>query len=337
MCHDVGMVVAPPPTPPQPGAHPFQGVGIRSFVASADESIEAIAGSSRLTLVVGAGVSQEAGLPSWGDLVFELLKAVAENTDGYRTLRQQSSPESQKAGRNLAEQYARLAIESQGLLGAASLVRAWLTAAQFGETLHRVLYRRRNEEKLPLSPGATAREIARLWQTFDDPSHLTVLTTNYDLLIEQALLDAGIPHERIVSSLVDDRVPDGSYAVIHLHGILEPDGVPAANEVDNVILTEDQYFGGDPRARARRELCVDRLNTDTCLLIGVGMTDPNVLSYLYEAGESGEAQRDQELGEPLEAAERVGIPVSRPSRFTITVSQGDLPIGRETMPMSATA
>ena len=123
--------------------------------------IRRLAISRRLTFVVGAGASMEAGLPSWGGLVRALLAAAAPK----------SLSEVDRAA------WLDAASES-GLLGMAATARALAPDDEgFVERVRMYLYRGRGPEQF--DPGPLAREVALSKRAFPK---VQLATSNYDQL-----------------------------------------------------------------------------------------------------------------------------------------------------------
>lgn len=136
--------------------------------------IERLASAERLTFVIGAGASMEAGLPSWGDLVRAVLEATAPTSLG----------ESDRIA------WLDAAAES-GLLGMAATARALARSDKaFVKCLRHHLYR--GEEPEHFDPGPLAYEVAA-WKR--DYPEIQLATFNYDELLERALLDLGLVAE----------------------------------------------------------------------------------------------------------------------------------------------
>jgi len=218
--------------------------------------IERLARAERLTFVVGAGVSMEAGLPSWGDLVRALLESVA--------------PGSLSAGDRAAWLDA---VGDSGLLGMAATARALAGSDEaFVSHVAEHLYRGKGAEHF--DPGPLAREIARWKCAYPD---VQLATFNYDRLLERALEDVGAP----VQPREDDAPEsDGTFAVRHLHGLLTGDP-----KHDAVVLTEGDYALW-PNGSWQDRFMAEALD-GVCVFLGLSFTDQNLLRWVYGAGGDG--------------------------------------------------
>lgn len=217
--------------------------------------IERLAGAQRLTFVVGAGASMEAGLPSWGRLVRDLLESAAPAT----------LDESDRAA------WLDAAAES-GLLGMAATARALAGSdKEFVKRVERHLYRGKGPEHF--EPGPLAREIAA-WKR--DYPQVQLATFNYDQLLERALEDLGLQAEAR-----EDGEPehDGVAVVRHLHGRLT--GTPAT---DAVILTEGDYATW--RTGSWQDDFMHNALDGVCVFLGLSFTDQNLLRWVYGAAEA---------------------------------------------------
>ncbi|WP_419837076.1 SIR2 family protein [Candidatus Poriferisodalis sp.] len=278
--------------------------GLRRFFEhqSTRDALAFLARQERIALVVGAGVSRESGLPGWTDLLENLLGEVALSSEPFR------NHEPGLSGNDFTTSVARAAIEphtasfkrlvmaTHGLLGAASIVKSHFPEDDYLRRLKEALYQPAKESRLDITPGATAREIAALW-TERGPGRLTVITTNYDLLIELALLDADVAASEveIVSGAPDrDEADVERYRVIHLHGVIPHPNQPTALSVPSgdIVLAEDDYFGAldSAPATATRLYCQSLLERVSSLFVGTSLTDPNLLSYLH--GTTGRTSSD---------------------------------------------
>lgn len=106
---------------------------------------------------------------------------------------------------------------------------------------------------------------------------ITILTTNYDDLIERALLGAGA-NKRQIKPYVRRRTepPAGAIPVTHLHGYAGREGTPK-----KLVLTEEHYHRMQRGRSWQEEYVTERLENSLCLFIGTSLTDPNLIRYLY--------------------------------------------------------
>jgi hypothetical protein len=217
--------------------------------------IERLASAERLTFVVGAGASMEAGLPSWGNLVRALLEAAAPK----------AFSESDRVA------WLDAASES-GLLGMAATARALAgTDREFVARVEHHLYRGKGADQF--DPGPLAREIAA-WK--HEYPQIQLATFNYDRLLERALEDLDVTAE----SREDNEVEPGGVACVrHLHGLLT--GKPAK---DAVILTEGDYALW-PQGSWQDKFMREALD-GVCVFLGLSFTDQNLLRWIYRASGS---------------------------------------------------
>jgi len=215
--------------------------------------IERLSSADRLTFVVGAGASMEAGLPSWASLVRSVLDAVA--------------PEGLANGNRAAWLSA---VEESGLLGMAATARGLTDSdGAFMGLVNQHVYGGKGADHF--EPGPLTREIAIWKQQYPE---VQVATFNYDKLLEQALEDVGL----VARSCEDaDPEPEGIAVVRHLHGKLS--GVPSD---DTVVLTEGDYALW-PTGSWQDEFMRSALR-GLCVFVGLSFTDQNLLRWIYGAG-----------------------------------------------------
>jgi hypothetical protein len=232
--------------------------GVEDAVRTVAEHDDAI------SLFVGAGVSMEAGLPPWGELVARLLEGVATELDGE----------------DRAE-WVWLTLE-EGPLAAAAVARSlYGDEVEFRRALRRALY----ADRAPgdYAPGALAGQIAWLKQRLGP--RLRVLTANFDGLLEQALGEVGLD---AVSYVRARNEPDERAAVWHLHGRLMQNRTGRDwLSTGQLVLAEGDYVQST-YATWPQEYVADRLRDSLCVFVGLSMTDPNFIRWLYRYGPQAE-------------------------------------------------
>jgi SIR2-like domain len=222
--------------------------------------IERLGVARDLTLLVGAGASMEAGLPGWHELIERLLKTVAEEMPRL----------------DAEEKAAWVAgtLKRDDLLGAGAVVGV-MGGKGLDELIPDQLYGGHGPEAF--APGPIAHQVAALQKVWMD--RVEILTTNYDDLLERALIDAGTARTNI-RSYTQNRDPDkrapGTLAVTHLHGLAGRSGPPKG-----IVLTEEHYHRMQRGTSWQEELVTDRLQDSTCIFVGMSLADPNLIRYLY--------------------------------------------------------
>lgn len=234
-----------------------------SFASLAQPTIEPLiarfAAAPHVTVVVGAGASMEADLPSWPELIERLLQRVARQ-----------NPQLEQAMDR--EDWIKRTLERDELLGAGAVVEV-MADEDLETLLPQALYGETGPSGY--EPGPIAHQVAQLRSRFGN--RITILTTNYDDLIERALLSAGAT-KRQIKPYVRRRnePPAGAIPVTHLHGYAGRDGKPK-----KLVLTEEHYHRMQRGRSWQEEYVTDRLETSLCLFIGTSLTDPNLIRYLY--------------------------------------------------------
>lgn len=235
----------------------------------------------KLVLVLGAGISREYGLPSWDVLLQKLLlRELYMNSKN-------SSDESHVLAKIFTELF-----DTSPLIAARYLKNQYndnsnnVNADKFNDTnitasfkfaVREIIY----DEVRKNVDSATFSEIAKLCGQFPGgPALDSIITYNYDDILEMSLSDLNLgTHRRykpIYSSSIkheDDEIP-----VYHVHGYL-----PRMSHLcsDDIILSEDVYHQqyNDP-INWSNFIQISKFSTNTCLFIGISLTDPNLRRLL---------------------------------------------------------
>lgn len=218
-----------------------------------EAALDYLASHDQITVFVGAGCGKEVGLPTWNELVRNLL---AEMLRGNRRWRKDADW--------LLEQ-----LMENDVLSVAERVQVVLGRDGLEPIIRRCIYGA--DPASEIEPGPMALGVAELRRAYGD--RLRIITTNYDQLLVSALRRAGT---RSAKSYCTDTQQSG---VIHLHGVL---GFEAAADGDNVVvLTESDYLaptGGGWRVDVMRKAL-----EAPCLFLGASLTDLNILMRLHNA------------------------------------------------------
>jgi hypothetical protein len=235
--------------------------------ADVDELLERAAGSPGLTLVVGAGASVEAVLPSWSQLIERLLGRAARALPRLATSVQRT-------------EWIQETVRKDGYLGAAAVVEAlsggnlqsWLIEALFGPG-----------GPGSFEPGPIAAQLAALY--LEDPEGIRILTTNYDDLLERSLRQAGVASARVKPYVSSVKPGPGRFAITHLHGYAGRD------RTTDLILSEEHYHGMQSHESWQERLMIEQLSKRDCIFIGSSLSDTNLIRYLYRAGKEPDRLR----------------------------------------------
>jgi hypothetical protein len=203
----------------------------------------------------------EADLPSWPDLLSKLLMTVASSRDELAT------PETKR-------DWVKQTLERDDLLGAGAVVEVMATKP-LDELVPEQLYGAAGPSGF--APGEIAHQVAYLRSCFGRT--FEILTTNYDDLIEEALIARGIPRGQIRSYVVSRTTEQravGTTAVIHLHGLAGRERPPR-----KIVLTEEHYHRMQRGRSWQETLVTERLENSICLFVGMSLADPNLIRYLY--------------------------------------------------------
>jgi SIR2-like domain len=240
--------------------------------------IDRLASAGKLGVFVGAGVSVEAGLPSWLTLIRRLLDSIADETPPFR----RAAADGSEHGPGLIEEFSTRSLAALGPLGAGAVVKV-----HFGDS-----YRTRLSEALyrdvdSLAPGPTAVSIARYIVGTEPERRAPVLTTNFDPLLEialrQELARAGDGEIDVSSVLPGDDLRPDSINVVHLHGLLAPKaGLDDAYGSEEIVFAEDEFLHPRRMARAAKDLATSEFGDRPYLFLGASLTDTNILGDLYE-------------------------------------------------------
>jgi hypothetical protein len=176
---------------------------------------EALRGG-RLTLVCGAGVSVDAGIPAWGDLLIRLLGRMMERISKDHSL----------------DVEPKAADEFQRRHGASSLILGKYLKNNLGRDFQNEMRDALYASKPTSSPIIDS--IVNLSRPQRDGKPLdSIITFNFDCLIEENLSSNRIPNRSIFS----EAVTHGSHElpIYHVHGYLPRTGrIPAIGILSSV-------------------------------------------------------------------------------------------------------
>lgn len=221
-------------------------------------SIDRLAAASRLTIVVGAGASAEAGVPDWRRLVGQLLQSNSHQLTPAMT---------QEEIRAWIDE----TIVDHGLPGAAAVVQALSDerGLDLAGQVERVLY----PPQARYGPGPIALAVAALAKAAPNTA---LVTTNYDGLLEQALNERDLRRSQIKTYIQGRTPPAESVPVYHLHGYAD-----GTRRLGKIVLSEEHYIQMQVGSSWQEKLFLRQLAGSHVLFVGISLTDPNIVRYLY--------------------------------------------------------
>jgi hypothetical protein len=214
----------------------------------------------RLTLICGAGISMQAGIPAWGDLLIRLLERMMERIAKTHDL---------KLDAMAAAEFQRRYGASSPILG--KYLRNNL-GRDFPTEVRGALY------AAQLSASPIIESIVRLSRPQRDGRPLdSIITFNFDSLLEESLDLHQIPNRAIFSeALTHDP---NELPIYHVHGYLPRAG--PLPETSELVFSEDAYHTQfiDPFSWSNL-IQLNKLTQNTCLFVGISLTDPNMRRLL---------------------------------------------------------
>jgi hypothetical protein len=278
-------------------------VGDTQVNASALRDLRGAWARRELVLFVGAGASIPYGVPSWRDLVLELLFDQTERTRRLGSM----WPHYRRALASWMTDYF-----AYDPLVLARMVEHALAQppsrrgrASFLERLRAHLYGQWHQPTTRTLLDAVADLAARKRRGIG-----TIVTFNFDDLLERALDARGVGYASVVGP--ERRRGDDRLRIVHVHGFVPREGSAARDtmvftEPDYHALTESIFHWGLAEI-------VDALRKRTVLFLGLSMSDPSLRRLLdasrnwefpphYQVQKRHEV-RDHEMAEATAEVER---------------------------------
>jgi len=224
---------------------------------------------SGITLVLGAGVSQESDVPDWPSLVSQLITAALEKFDASdltKHLLESDLTEIRKI--RFLESHSRA----------------------FRLYIRDCLYEKIRDDKINISLDALAKFIKNGRAI---PRTQTIITYNFDDLLEKRLQAAGLHDE--ISSIYSERTyrdASGSIQIYHPHGYIPQEGSLVELLESMIVFSERQYHREYfSQALWNSAVQVKAFTSSTCLFIGFSFSDANVRRLLDFARTVDTAQK----------------------------------------------
>ena len=218
--------------------------------------------SNRLTLVCGAGISVSAGIPSWNTLLLSMLNKCVTTKYKFSV---ESAQQSLPTSNIILGKYLKLMLGND-----------------FEPTLKECLYDHLAEDQAFLGKKvyketALLHELINLLRPKRNSGSVeSVITFNFDSLIEDTLNKYGIENQAIYD---EGMIASSKYIPIyHVHGYLPQEGDIKA---PNIVFSEEAYHTQfiDPYSWSNL-VQLYKYMENTCLLIGLSITDPNLRRLL---------------------------------------------------------
>jgi hypothetical protein len=251
--------------------------------------------AQRIVVLCGAGVTADAGLPTWPLLLTRIAKQRAARRDALAPLVPANEADLARAAGLLLRRPGRGRSPDYAAVAAA-------------------LY----DDQPPLPSTYLAQRIID-FVAARGPRTIALATTNYDDLLEAAAraselrpqpcsLDGAEPWWEAFARPVDPWLP-----IYHLHGYLgrDPEAV-----LGPIVVTEDQFHREGARVQAHlRRMIVE---ADLVLCVGVGLTDANLVGALASLPPA-----DDPAGDPGHAGKVFVVSVAGPVADSANPAQAE--------------
>lgn len=234
--------------------------------------------NEELTLFLGAGVSIDAGIPLWKDLINSLLSEMI--------LRRTKDKQDELLAEHLNE-IINLAYRNQedSPITQMRYIRGAFDTAEYNQLVHSVLY-----NKVPRTNTKLLNALAKICTP--RRNHIGVqgvVTYNFDDLLERKLKQQKVATNTI-STEQDTTILD-KLSIFHVHGYM-PQRYDKSDEHAELIFSEEDYHKIYRDAYCWSNIVqLNYLRESTCLFIGCSLTDPNLRRLLDVATRNNEKPR----------------------------------------------
>jgi len=216
-----------------------------------------------LKILIGAGASVPCGFPTWDELSRTLIEQSIKEQQPTLSAAEIADSLFAKLGKERAADFVQL---QPGVEGESS-------SHRLRRLLRDVLYSGRSMEELPTT--ALHRQIAAM-------NHAKVYTTNYDPLLEIAMLrrsgaaEIKLRHKQSGWTAFDEKQD----LVAHLHGYVDPSEKVAGS--GKIVIADSHYYQLALETEASANHCWHELMTGgKVLILGMSLADPNLRRILY--------------------------------------------------------
>lgn len=216
--------------------------------------------AGRLTLVCGAGVSVGAGVPSWNSLLLTLLESMMQRVSNDYSI--------SLKGAN--------ADEFQSRYSPSSLIMGKYLKNNLGKDfLKEVRDALYSDDPKSCDIVDAIIDLSRPQR--DGKPIDSIITFNFDALLEENLKSQNISYKPIYGEGI--RNSPNELPIYHVHGYLPRTGkIPNKMEV---MFSEDAYHSQFIEPFSWSNLIqLNKLSQNTCLLIGLSLSDPNLRRLL---------------------------------------------------------
>lgn len=214
----------------------------------------------RLTLFCGAGISVGAGVPTWNELLLQLLKPMIDRLSASHSVEFDDG-----AAEIFSNRY-----------GLSPLILGKYLKNNLGNDF------RQNVRDALYSKNPTRFELMDAIVDLSRPQRNgrpvdSIITFNFDALIEENLTAAFIPNRAIYSEAISYHPTE--LPIYHVHGYLPRHGeIPSGTDI---VFSEDAYHNQFLEPFSWSNLVqLNKLAQNTCLFIGISLTDPNLRRLL---------------------------------------------------------
>ena len=235
---------------------------------------------NRLGLVLGAGVTRDAGCPMWAQLVTRLTKSLKVSVPRIKKHREEKQTET-----FIAEVVSRSYVTAQDKThkGVPEKFKGFLVDSSWREEIHKCLYQGIVDKSLDdlASRHAYLRPLAELICRAG-----FAVTFNFDDIVDEAVIAHAAatevtPNPEIIfRPKVETR--KGAPVIYHINGYLPREGLRRASE--KITLTEDAFADIllSPNSQDA-EYVINQFATRTFILLGVSLSDNSLKNLLRSA------------------------------------------------------
>jgi len=232
-----------------------------------------------VALFLGAGVSIDAKVPLWNDLIYKLLIEMI-NT---KLEAQRKNLDSNQLGLLIDLAYKN---KEESPLTQMRYIRSAFESSIYNKIIHKILY-----EKNPKPNTELLKAIAQICTP--RRNHIGVrgiVTYNFDDLVENCLKHRDIHHCTIYKET--DLPYIDRLSIYHVHGYMPRNLNDISENECNIIFSEEDYHKVYIDAYCWSNIVqLNYFRENTCVFIGSSLTDPNLRRLLDVAARSGEEPR----------------------------------------------